>query len=166
MTDAGQKPMRIEVSRRITASPSEVFAILRDPHGHVDIDASGMLMDATGEPVSAVGDRFTVHMDRRALGDLPWEDYDVEVVITVFEPDREIAWTIEGRLKPPLRHVYGYRLEPADTEVLVTSYYDWSELDPSWQGTSGSFPVVPESALKATLGILDRTVRRRRAVQP
>jgi hypothetical protein len=49
--------------------------------------------------------------------------------------------------------------------VLVTSYYDWSALDPSWQSSSGSFPVVPESALKA-LGILDRTVRRRRAVEP
>jgi Polyketide cyclase / dehydrase and lipid transport len=165
MTDPEDKPMRIEVSRLIAAPAHEVFTVLQDPRGHVDIDASGMLMDATGEPVSAPGDRFTVHMDRRALGDLPWEDYDVEVVITVFEPDREIAWTIEGRLKPPLRHVYGYRLEPTGTGVLVTSYYDWSQLDPSWQSTSGSFPVVPESALKATLGILDRTVRRR-AAQP
>jgi hypothetical protein len=60
MTDAGQKPMRIEVSRRIAASPSEVFAILRDPRGHVDIDASGMLMDATGEPVSAVRRRRAI----------------------------------------------------------------------------------------------------------
>jgi Polyketide cyclase / dehydrase and lipid transport len=163
VTDLDEKPTRIEVSRLITATPGEVFAVLRDPRGHVDIDASGMLMDATGEPVSAVGDRFTVHMDRRALGDLPWQDYDVEVVITEFVPDREIAWTIEGRLKPPLRHVYGYRLEPDETGVLVTSYYDWSQLDPSWQNTSDSFPVVPESALKATLGILDRTVRRRGA---
>jgi len=165
MTDLEEKPMRIEVSRLVAATAHEVFAVLRDPRGHVDIDASGMLMDATGEPVSAVGDRFTVHMDRRALGDLPWQDYDVEVVITVFVPDHEIAWTIEGRLKPPLRHVYGYRLEPADAGVLVTSYYDWSELDPSWQSASGSFPVVPESALKATLGILDRIVRRRRVEQ-
>ena len=157
--------MRIEVSRHIVATAHEVFAVLRDPRGHVDIDASGMLMDATGEPVSAVSDRFTVHMDRRALGDLPWTDYDVQVVITAYVPDHEIAWTIEGRLKPPLRHVYGYRLEPDGTGVLVTSYYDWSELDPSWQSTSDSFPVVPESALKATLGILDRTVRRRRAAQ-
>jgi hypothetical protein len=100
MTDLEDKPMRIEVSRLIAATPHEVFAVLRDPRGHVDIDASGMLMEATGEPVGAVGDRFTVHMDRRALGDLPWQDYDVEVVITVFVPDREIAWTIEGRLKP------------------------------------------------------------------
>jgi hypothetical protein len=162
VTDADRKPPRIEVTRRIDASPGEIFAVLRDPRGHVDIDASGMLMDATGDPVGAVGDRFTVHMDRRALGDLPWEDYDVDVVITTFVPDEEIAWTIEGQLKPPLRHVYGYRLEPADTGVLVVSYYDWSELDPSWQSVSDSFPVVPEGALKATLGILDRTVRRRR----
>jgi len=161
MSDLEEKPTRVEVSRLIAAPPGEVFAVLRDPRGHVDIDASGMLMDATGEPVGAVGDRFTVHMDRRALGDLPWQDYDVDVVITVFVPDREIAWTIEGQLKPPLRHVYGYRLEPAGAGVLVTSYYDWSELDSSWQRISGSFPVVPESALKATLGILDRTVRRR-----
>jgi hypothetical protein len=162
MTDTADRPTRIEVSRLITGSPAEVFAVLRDPLGHVDIDASGMLMDATGTPVNAVGDRFTVHMDRRALGDLPWKDYDVDVVITVFEPDREIAWTIEGQMKPPLRHVYGYRLEPVEDEVLVTSYYDWSDLDPSWQKAAGSFPIVPESALKATLGILDRTVRRRR----
>ena len=47
-----------------------------------------------------VGDRFAVHMDHRALGDLP--------------RDQEIAWTLEGRIKPPLRHLYGHRLEPAD----------------------------------------------------
>ena len=47
MTDVEEKPMRIEVSRLIAATPHEVFAVLRDPHGHVDIDASGMLMDAT-----------------------------------------------------------------------------------------------------------------------
>ena len=79
---------RIEATRLIPATAAEVFAVLRDPQGHVDIDASGMLMDAEGEPVSAVGDRFLVHMDREALGDLPMGRYDVEVVISVFEPDR------------------------------------------------------------------------------
>jgi hypothetical protein len=156
------RAMRIEVPRLIAAAPDEIFAVLRDPRGHVDIDASGMLMATTGEPVSAVGDRFTVHMDRRALGDLPWEGYDVVVIITAYQPDREIAWTIEGRTKPPIEHVYGYRLEPADGGTLVTSYYDWSQVDPD-RDLPVSFPVVPESALKATLGILDRTVRRRRA---
>ena len=66
-TDEGTK--RIEVPRLIAAAPEEIFAVLRDPRGHVDIDASGMLMATTGEPVSAVGDEFVVHMDREALGD-------------------------------------------------------------------------------------------------
>ena len=151
---------RIEATRFIPAPPADVFAVLRDPQGHVDIDASGMLMDAEGEPVSAVGDRFLVHMDREALGDLPMGRYDVEVVISVFEQDREIAWTIEGTIRPPLQHVYGYRMEPADGGTLVTSYCDWSDLREDYRPFL-TFPIVPESALKGTLGILDRTVRRR-----
>ena len=55
---------RIEVTRPVTAPPEEVFALLCDPQGHVAIDASGMLQDADGEPVTAVGQSFVVHMDR------------------------------------------------------------------------------------------------------
>ena len=150
---------RIEVQRTIPASPAAIFRVLSDPQGHVSIDSSGMLMDATGEPVRAVGDQFVVHMDREALNDYPMGKYDVTVVITTFDPDREIAWTIEGQIKPPIGHVYGYTLEPVDGGTLVTSYYDWSSIGEDWRG-AGIFPVIPESALRATLGILDRTVRR------
>lgn len=151
---------RIEVSRLIPAPAGAIFAVLTDPMGHVDIDASGMLMDAEGEPVTRAGDRFAVHMDREALGDRPLGKYDVEVVITKLTPDAEIAWTVETRTRVNVRHIYGYRLEPATGGTLVTSYYDWSEIDEEWK-RSNVFPVVPESALKATLGILERTVRRR-----
>jgi hypothetical protein len=151
---------RFEVSRFIPAPPSEVFAVLCDPHGHVAIDSSGMLMDATGDPVGAVGDRFVVHMDREALGDYPLGHYDVTVIITVFDPDTEIAWTIDGAIQPPLGHVYGYRLEAVDGGTSVTSYYDWSDIDQVWRD-AGIFPVMSAPALRATLGILDRTVRRR-----
>jgi hypothetical protein len=116
-----------------------------------------MLMDATGDPVGAVGDTFVVHMDREALNDFPLGLYDVTVRIVTFEPDREIAWTIEGQIKPQIGHVYGYRLEPIDEGTLATSYYDWSAIDQAWKD-AGIFPVVPESALRATLGILARTV--------
>ncbi len=34
---------RVEVSRLIPAPPEAIFAVLSDPKGHVDIDASGML---------------------------------------------------------------------------------------------------------------------------
>jgi hypothetical protein len=150
---------RLEVERTIKAEPADIFRVLSDPQGHVSIDSSGMLMDATGEPVTAVGDSFVVHMDREALNDFPMGLYDVTVVITKFVPDREIAWTIEGVMKPPIGHVYGYTLAPTDDGTLVTSYYDWSTIDPAYKG-AGIFPIIPEAALSATLGILARTVAR------
>ena len=152
---------RFEVQRPVAADPATIFRLLCDPQGHVAIDSSGMLMAATGDPVSAVGDSFVVHMDREALNDYPLGEYDVTVSITTFVPDREIAWTILGQIKPPLGHVYGYRLEPVDDGTLVTSYYDWSAIDPAWKD-AGVFPVLSEGALRATLGILARTVARRR----
>jgi len=150
---------RLEVRRTIDADPATIFRLLCDPHGHVAIDSSGMLMDATGEPVAAVGDSFVVHMNREALNDYPMGRYDVTVTITTFVPDREIAWAIVGQIRPPIGHIYGYTLEPVDDGTLVTSYYDWSSIDPVWR-EAGIFPVISEGALRATLGILARTVAR------
>ena len=150
---------RLEVQRTIPADPATIFAVLCDPQGHVTIDSSGMLMNATGDPVTAVGDSFVVHMDREALNDFPMGRYDVTVTITTFVPDREIAWTIVGQARPPIGHVYGYTLAPTDDGTLVTSYYDWSSIDPVWKD-AGIFPVLSEGALRATLGILARTVAR------
>ena len=62
---------RLEVERAIAADPATIFGVLCDPQGHVTIDSSGMLIDATGDPVQAVGDSFVVHMDREALNDHP-----------------------------------------------------------------------------------------------
>ena len=152
---------RLEVERTMPVDAATIFRVLCDPHGHVAIDSAGMLMDADGEPVSAVGDTFVVHMDREALNDYPLGLYDVTVKIVTYERDREIAWTIEGQIRPQIGHVYGYRLEPAaeGEGTLVTSYYDWSGIDETWKAAN-IFPIIPESALRATLGILDRTARR------
>jgi hypothetical protein len=154
---------RFEVQRLIEADAARIFEVLRDPHGHVAIDSSGMLQDATGEPVSAVGDSFVVHMDRESLNDYPLGRYDVTVEITTFDQDREIAWTILGQLQPPIGHIYGYTLEPADEGTLVTSYYDWSTIDPFWRDAN-IFPIMSELALRATLGILARTVQSKPSV--
>jgi hypothetical protein len=146
---------RIEVQRAIAAEPATIFGVLTDPGGHVAIDSSGMLMSASGDRAGAVGDTFLVHMDREALNDYPLGLYDVTVKIVRYEPDREIAWTVEGQLN--LGHVYGYRLEPIEQGSLVTSYYDWSDVEQAWKD-GGVFPVIPEASLRATLGILARTV--------
>ncbi len=148
---------RIEVQRTIPAEPAAIFGLLSDPRGHVAIDSSGMLMSATGSPVTAVGDTFVVHMDREALNDYPMGRYDVTVTITEFVPDRHIAWTVLGQIRPQIGHIYGYQLEPAEGGTLVTSYYDWSTIDPAYRD-AGIFPVMSEGALRATLGILERTV--------
>jgi hypothetical protein len=153
---------RIEIQRTIPAPPTDIFAVLCDPQGHVAIDSSGMLQDAEGDQVKAVGDTFVVHMDRESLNDYPqFGKYDVTVDIKEFEQDRLISWTVLGQIRPPIGHVYGYRLQPTDDGAAteVTSFYDWSNIDPKWRD-AGIFPVLSEGALRATLGILDRTVRR------
>jgi hypothetical protein len=165
MTDAGVDRERIEVQRTINADAATIFRLLCDPQGHVEIDSSGMLLDATGDPVKAVGDSFVVHMDREALNDYPMGLYDVTVTIKTFVPDREIAWTILGQIRPQIGHVYGYKLEPAEGATLVTSYYDWSSIDPVWKD-AGIFPVISEGALRATLGILARTIARKGRSEP
>jgi hypothetical protein len=105
---------------------------------------------------TAVGDEFVIHMDRESLGDIPMGKYDVTVTITGYEQDRFITWEVSGPGFPSIGHYYGYRLEPNEDATTVTSIYDWSavadDLKPHW-------PVVPLSALKATLGILERTAR-------
>jgi hypothetical protein len=149
---------RIEVQRQVAAAPTEVFRLLCDPKGHVAIDSSGMLQSSTGEPATATGDTFVIHMDRQSLNDYPeLGRYDVTITITTFDPDREIAWTVLGQLRPQIGHIYGYTLEPSDGGTLVTSYYDWSSIDEAYR-TANIFPVISETALRATLGIMARTL--------
>lgn len=150
---------RFEVQRTIMASPAKIFALLCDPNGHVLIDSSGMLQSAEGDPVRQLGGEFTVHMDRQALNDLPMGKYDVTVIITAFEQDAAIEWTISGTIQPPIKHLYGYRLEAAEggRATLVTSYYDWSQIEERYRERD-ILPIIPEAALRATLGILARNV--------
>ena len=115
-----------------------------------------MLQDFTGEPAEKVGDTFVIHMDRESLNDVPLGKYDVTVHIIVFERDKEIAWDLGPDI--PVPHFYGYRLDAGEDGVTnVTSYYDWSKVSGDLKER---FPIVPESALRATLGILERTVRK------
>lgn len=151
---------RIEVQRTIPFAPTAIFGLLCDPDGHVQIDASGMLMSAEGSRVTQPGDSFLVHMDREALNDVPLGLYTVTIRITAFERDREIAWSIEHPLiDPPMGYVYGYTLEPVESGTLVTAFYDWSNVH-EFHRSRINFPVIPEATMRATLGILARTLSR------
>ena len=149
---------RFEVQRTIPTDPATIFAVVTSPTGHVAIDATGMLQGSTGEPARAKGDTFIIHMDRESLGDRPMGKYDVIVTITAYEQDEFITWEVSGEGFPSIGHYYGYRLEPVDGGTLVTSIYDWSAVDSKWRPNDDTWPVIPELSLKATLGILERTV--------
>jgi len=156
MPDTVFLPDRIEVTRVIPAPAAAIFDVVRSPAGHVAIDASGMLQDFTGEPAEKVGDTFVIHMDRESLNDIPLGKYDVTVHIIVFDRDKEIAWDLGPDV--PVAHFYGYRLNAVEDGITtVTAYYDWSKVG---DDIKGRFPIVPESALRATLGILERTARK------
>ena len=115
-------------------------------------------MSSDDQPVNAVGDTFVVHMDREAIGDVPLGLYDVTVEIVSFVPNEEISWTVGGQLDPPVAHVYGFTLSPVEGGTEVTHFCDWSKTPEIYRSRS-RFPVIPESALRATLGILARTVQ-------
>ena len=155
---------RFEMTRTIPADPSAIFEVLCDPQGHVAIDSSGMLMSAAGSPVRAVGDGFDVQMCRDALNDIALGRYEVTVRITEFEQDAAIGWTVESpTVDVPTNHFFGYRLSPVEGGTDVTAWYDWSEVNPIWidrQVPVGTirWPVIPEASIRATLGILERTV--------
>ena len=83
--------LAVSNSGEIVGGETSSFAENGEVLEGIAIDSSGMLMDATGEPVAAVGDSFVVHMDREALNAHPLGLYDVTVKIISFEPDREIA---------------------------------------------------------------------------
>lgn len=158
VTDSTAAAERISASRVIPASAEAIFALLTDPDGHVAMDSSGMLQAATGDSVAAVGDSFVVHMDRESLGDIPMGMYDVQVVFTSLDRPTHVAWGIEGVIEPPIGHVYGYQLEAVGPdETRVTSYCDWSDARTKWKPV---FPIIDEKALRASLGLLERAVRR------
>ena len=60
-------------------------------------------MEASGDIVANVANTFVVHKAREALNDYPLGLYDVTAETVTFEPDREIARTVHGRLN--LGHV-------------------------------------------------------------
>jgi hypothetical protein len=148
---------RISATRRIAAPAAAIFAIVADPAGQVAIDGSHMLVAAPGAArLAAVGDTFTMDMDREALGDLPLGQYQVLNTVTKIEPDRLLEWNVGSAERGPLGHVYGYELEPVGPgETDVTSYCDWSGISDAVRERVARWPIVPKMALISTLEKLD-----------
>jgi uncharacterized protein YndB with AHSA1/START domain len=101
-------------STTVAAAPSEVFAVLADPHRHPDFDGSGTVKGRISGPHRlSLGDRFGMRM---RFG-LP---YVISNQVVELEEDRRIAWRHFGH------HRWRYELEPVEGGTRVTETFDWS----------------------------------------
>jgi hypothetical protein len=153
----------VSVSRRIGATASSVFGMLSDPTRHIDLDGSGMVRGAVvGDPVTAVGDVFTMRMHFPALGHYEMENHVVE-----FERDRRIGWEpVAGRGHPqqgeqPWGHRWSYELRPDGPDgTIVTEIYDCSRAPAAGQSSVAGGRLWMDAML-ATLDRLDQLCRGR-----
>ncbi len=112
------------VERVIAAPPEAIFAYLVDPAKHREIDGSGTVRDAKGEPQTLVlGSTFGMSMK---MG-LP---YSMVSTVIEYEENRRIAWQTNG----PTRigklvggRIWRYELEPVDGGTLVRESWDISQ---------------------------------------
>lgn len=115
----------VETVERVIAAPPEViFAFLVDPRKHREIDGSGTVRDARGEPQQLVlGSSFGMSMK---MG-LP---YSMVSTVIEYEENRRIAWQTHG----PTRigklvggRIWRYELEPVDGGTRVRESWDISQ---------------------------------------
>ena len=106
----------ISISRDIDAPAERIFDLLADPARHGEIDGSGMVQKAKGDPSRlAMGSKFGMDMK---IGPIP---YGIKNTVVEFEENRLIAWAHFGG------HRWRYRLEPLDAGgTKVTEEFDWS----------------------------------------
>jgi hypothetical protein len=153
---------RVSATRRIAAPASQIFSIVSNPAGHVEIDGSEMLQAATdARQLTTVGQTFDMDMDRRPLGDIPGlGQYQVRCTVTRIIADRLVEWTVGLEDKPPVGHVFGWQIEPlGDAECDVTNYCDWTGIGDrlrSWR----PWPIVPVRMLELSVENLERIATR------
>ncbi|NOX30814.1 MAG: dimethyladenosine transferase [Actinobacteria bacterium] len=137
----------VSVERQISASASDIFALLQDPARHTDFDGSGTVMSSKdGGTQLGLGSKFGMSMK---LGPMP---YRISSKVVEFEQDRLIAWAHFGK------HRWRYELEPNDDGTLVRETFDWSTaIVPKFIEVAG-FPKKHPEAMEATLERLAKLV--------
>jgi uncharacterized protein YndB with AHSA1/START domain len=111
----------VTVERTIPAPPEAIFDFLADPSRHREIDGSGTVREAKGEPQRLkLGSTFGMSMK---MG-IP---YSMVSTVVEFEENRRIAWQTRGP-GPIGRHVAGriwrYELEPVEGGTRVRETWD------------------------------------------
>lgn len=140
----------ISASRTLPFPPSEIWAVIASPEGHVEMDGSGTVRGvAAGPERLELGSSFRMKM---RLG-VP---YLMKSTVVEFELERLIAWAHFGK------HRWRYELEPTEAGTTVTESFDWSTaISPRFIELVG-YPERHQANLEATLERLEQVVAGRR----
>lgn len=113
----------VTVERVIPAPADEIFAVLISPGRHAGLDGSGMLQGAPEGPAQLhLGVRFTMGMKQ---GPVMYRNVNE---VTVFEPDRSVAWKSTGDWRGHTivgGQWWRYTLVPVEGGTRVQHSYEW-----------------------------------------
>lgn len=151
--------LTLSVGRLVHAPASEIFAILRDPSRHAELDPKEMNRApdaASPELIEAVGDEFTLNMYADSEGGA----YTMKNIVTRYEEDVVIGWKPQSEPRDvPLGQQWTWDLEAEDDEsTYVTLIYDWEDIvDEEWLANN-TFPHFPIDTFKASIEALAELV--------
>ncbi|MGH3577911.1 MAG: SRPBCC family protein [Mycobacterium sp.] len=145
----------VTVERFIAAPPEAIFALLADPRRHRDIDGSGSVRDAKGDPDRLVlGSRFGMSMHIVV-------PYSMVSTVIEYEEDRRLAWQTHGPT-PIGRFVAGriwrYELEPVEGGTMVREEWDISAESPITRPIVKRAAAATRKNMEATLARIEQLV--------
>ncbi|WP_328661252.1 nuclear transport factor 2 family protein [Streptomyces sp. NBC_00334] len=118
-----EDPTHTTVSQVLDAPADRIFAVLRDPRRHPELDVTGRLRRAEiSQPLAAVGDTFMMTMHSEEHG-----DYRIENRVVAFTENQLLGWAPGQPGQRPSGHRFTWKLTPTDDgRTEVTQTYDWA----------------------------------------
>lgn len=145
----------VSVERLIPAPPAAIFQYLADASRHREIDGSGSVRSAKGDPAPLeLGSRFGMSMK---MG-LP---YSMVNTVIEYEQDRLIAWQTVGPSiigKVVGGRIWRYELEPVEGGTLVRETWDISKESPLSRFPIRRMASMTERNMEKTLIQIERLV--------
>lgn len=151
--------LTLSVGRLVHAPAAEIFAILRDPSRHAELDPKQMNRapkPGSSPLIEAVGDEFTLNM----YADSEGGDYTMKNTVTRFEEDTVIGWKPQSEPRDvPLGQQWTWDLEAEDDEsTYVTLIYDWEDIEDQEWLAHNTFPHFPIDTFKQSIDALAELV--------
>ncbi len=145
----------ISVERLIPAPPEAIFPYLADAKRHREIDGSGTVRGAKGDPEPLrLGSKFGMSMK---LG-VP---YSMVSTVVEFEENRRIAWQTHGPTalgKYVGGRIWRYELEPTDGGTLVRETWDITQESPISKFSTTRMAGTTERNMEKTLARIEELV--------